>query len=131
MSLQDSAIRLFLIELGVVLLGVADDVLDANLVFPQLVAEIDDLADGDWRVQDGRQDRVLALLDALGDLDFALAREERHAPHLAQVHPDGVVALRVVAVDLLFVLRRSKEPARVPATSSARLAPRRCASARS
>ncbi len=45
------------------------------------------------------------LLDALGDLDLALAREERDAPHLAQVHPYRVVALRVVPVDLFFGLR--------------------------
>ena len=44
---QDAAVRLFLVELGVLVVGVADDVLDADLVLPELVAEIDDLADGD------------------------------------------------------------------------------------
>ena len=44
------------------------------------------------RVEDRARDGVLALLDALGDLDLALAREERDAPHLAQVHADRVVA---------------------------------------
>ena len=29
--------------------------------------------------------------EATGDLDFAFAREERHAAHLAQVDPDRVV----------------------------------------
>ena len=49
---------------------------------------------------------MLALLDALGDLDFTLAREERYAPHFAQVHPNRVVALRVVAVELFLALGR-------------------------
>ena len=53
-----------------------------------------------------REDRVLALLDALGDLDLALAREERDAPHLAQVHADRVVRLRVVRVGLFLAPRR-------------------------
>ncbi len=35
----------------------------------------------------------LAALDALGDLDLALAREQRHRAHLAQVHADGIVGL--------------------------------------
>ena len=39
------------------------------------------------------QHRLLAALDALGDLDLALAGEQRHRAHLAQVHADGVVGL--------------------------------------
>ena len=102
---QDAPVGLFLVELGVLVLGVADDVLDADLVLPQLVAEIDDLADGDRRIEDRREDHVLARLDPLGDLDLALAREERYAPHLAQVHAYRVVALRVVPVEVFLVLR--------------------------
>ena len=37
--------------------------------------------------------RLLAALDALGDLDLALAGEQGHGAHLAQVHADGVVGL--------------------------------------
>ena len=33
------------------------------------------------------------MLDALGDGDFAFAREQRHPPHLAQVHADRIVRL--------------------------------------
>ena len=36
---------------------------------------------------------LLAALDALGDLDLALAREQGHRAHLAQVHAHGVVGL--------------------------------------
>jgi hypothetical protein len=54
----------------------------------------------------------LAALDALGDLDLALAGEQRHRAHLAQVHADRVVGLverarREVELDLLAGLARS------------------------
>ena len=48
---------------------------------------------GHGRAGDDAHDGLLAALDALGDLDLALAREQRHRPHLAQVHADGVVRL--------------------------------------
>src|SRR6185503_4196139 len=35
---------------------------------------------------------------------FPLAREKRNAPHLAQVHPNGVVGLGVVGIGLLLIL---------------------------
>ena len=41
-------------------------------------------------------DHPLALLDALGDLDLALAVEQRHRAHLAQVHAHRVVGLLVL-----------------------------------
>src|SRR5439155_23764316 len=37
--------------------------------------------------------RLLAALDPLGDLYLALAGEEGHRPHLAEVHAHGVVRL--------------------------------------
>jgi hypothetical protein len=52
---------------------------------------------------------VLAGLDPLRDLDLTLAREERDAPHLAEVHADGVVGLRVVVDVLFLVLGRDDE----------------------
>ena len=82
---------------------------------------------GELRI--AREDRVLALLDALGDLDLALAREERDAAHLAQVHADRVVRLRVVAVDVLLALRFCA--AARDGLLARRPPPRRCASARS
>ena len=41
------------------------------------------------RLDDGQ----LAALDALGDLDFAFAGQQRDGAHLAEVHPDRVVGL--------------------------------------
>ena len=52
----------------------------------------DALGDG-RRAGDRLDDRELAALDALGDRHFALAREQRHGAHLAQVHADRVVGL--------------------------------------
>ena len=94
-----------LVELGVLLVGVLDDLLDADLLLAQLVAEVEDLLDRDRRVEHGLQHASLAVLDALRDLDLALAGEQRDRPHLAQVHAHGVVGLRVaVGVFLLLGL---------------------------
>jgi hypothetical protein len=103
---DDPAVGLFLVEvLALVgLLRVADDVLDADLVLLELLADLDDLSDRDGRREDGREHPLLALLDALRDLDLALAGEERDRAHLPQVHPDGVVGLGVRAVGVLDVL---------------------------
>ena len=65
------------------------------------------IARGDGRrARDRLDDGELAALDALGDLDFAFAREQRDRAHLAQVHADGVVGLveragRQVELELL------------------------------
>ena len=53
----------------------------------------DNLANHDGRPRDRLQHAQLAALDALGNLDFALARQQWHCTHLAQVHADGVVRL--------------------------------------
>ena len=39
------------------------------------------------------QHRQLAALDALGDFDFTVARQQRNGSHFAQVHADGIVGL--------------------------------------
>ena len=64
------------------------------------------------RARDRFDDRQLAALDAARDLDFALAREQRHRAHLAQVHADRVVGLverarREVELELLGPFRRA------------------------
>ncbi len=91
-----------LIELGVVLVRVFDDFFDPNLLLSQLVAQIQDLLDGHAGVEHHLQHATLAVLDALGNLHLALAGEQGHRPHLAQVHAHGVVGLGVAVV--LFLL---------------------------
>ncbi len=59
----------------------------------ELLAHLDDFLRDLRRARDRLDDRQLALLDALRDRDFALAREQRHRAHLAQVHADRVVRL--------------------------------------
>jgi hypothetical protein len=69
-----------------------------DLVVLHLLAELDDLLHRDGRLEDRVEDLVLAVLDALGDLDLALAGEQRDRAHLAEVHPHRVVALARVGV---------------------------------
>ena len=76
--------------LGELLFGIVHQVLDGDEVLAEVVADDADLLDGQGGREDGTGRLVLALLDALGQRDLALAREEGDAPHLAQVEPDGV-----------------------------------------
>ncbi len=84
-SLEDLFGELFFVE--------GDDFLDVADAAAQVFAETDDLANDDGRAGDGLHDAHLAALDALGDLDFALAGEQGNGAHLAEVHADGVVGL--------------------------------------
>ena len=70
------------------------DVADAAL---QVFAESDDLAHHDRRPRDRLHHAHLAALDALGDLDLALAGQQGHRAHLAEVHADRVVGFFVGA----------------------------------
>ena len=54
----------------------------------QLLAQLAEPLEGEVGGEDGVGDLVLALLDALGERDLALAREQGHAAHLAQVEAD-------------------------------------------
>src|SRR5471032_631529 len=74
---------------------VADDLTHAHLALLETLADLDDLLDGDGRVQNRLENFLLAVLDALRDLHLALAGEERNRAHLAQVHAHRVVRLRV------------------------------------
>ena len=76
------------------LLVVEDDQLaDRAVAGAERIAHADDRLGDGRHARDRLDDRQLALLDALGDGDFALAREQRHGAHLAQVHADGIVRL--------------------------------------
>ena len=83
------------------------DVANAAL---EVFAEGGNLADDNGRAGDGLEDAHLAALDALGDLDLALAGEQGNRAHLAQVHADRVVGLlqgsgRQVQFDVLAVFQ--------------------------
>ncbi len=79
--------------LGQLLLIEGDDLLDVADAALEVLAERGDLADDDGGARDRLHDAHLATLDALGDLDLALARQQRDGTHLAEVHADGVVGL--------------------------------------
>jgi hypothetical protein len=55
---------------------VADDVFDPELALPEALADLQNLSDPHAGVQNHVENLVFALFDALGNLDFALAREE-------------------------------------------------------
>src|SRR2546427_3030502 len=67
------------------------DLLDRDVVAAELLTQLAEALDGEVGAEDGGRDLVLAFFDALGERDLALAREERDAPHLAQVEPHGIL----------------------------------------
>src|SRR6185312_12725929 len=86
-----------------------DDVAQQHLAGDQLVAPGDERTVGGRALADAADHHVAAGLDALRDGDFALARQQLHAAHLAQIHAHGIVgAADIVVVDvaggLAFVL---------------------------
>src|SRR5262249_50134495 len=83
---------------------VLDDVLDADLAALEVLANRENLGDADARVDDDLEHGAFAGLDPLGDLDLALAREQRDRAHLAQVHAHRIARLR----HLVFVERRRR-----------------------
>jgi hypothetical protein len=83
------------------------ELVDAHLFVLELLHEIAQLDERRIGREHRFQDQVLAALDALGDLDLALAVEERHTAHFAQVHANRVVVLdrgldRLFALELLL-----------------------------
>ena len=78
---------------GQLLVDEGDQLADAALVILESVPHLHDDARDRRRARDRLDDGELAALDPLGDLDFALTREERHRAHLAQVHADRIVGL--------------------------------------
>ena len=65
-------------------------VLDGDLAAAELVAQLAEALEGEVGGEDGPGDLLLALFDALGQGDLALAGEEGDAAHLAQVEPHRV-----------------------------------------
>ena len=91
-----------------------DQLADRAVAGAQRVAHADDGLGDRRHARDRLDDRELALLDALGDGDLALAGEQRHRAHLAQVHADGIVGLveRAGREVELGTLRRPRAPSR-------------------
>jgi hypothetical protein len=77
--------RVVLARLAVVLALVAHQVAQADLARAQQIAETEHPADRMRGTERLAQHGELALLDALGDRDLALARQQRHRAHLAEV----------------------------------------------
>ena len=67
------------------------DLFDRANALAQIVADGNQFFNNDRRAGDGLHHHELAALDALGDSDFALARQQRHGAHLAQIHAHGIV----------------------------------------
>ena len=76
-----------------VLVGSVDELVDDARVAAGVLEQLQDLLEDDRVVGEGLVDLGLALLDALGDADLALAVEQLDRAHLAQVHAHGVVGL--------------------------------------
>src|ERR1700722_12646946 len=68
-----------------------DDVAQEDFAFVQFVAPDDDGLEGQRAFAQACDHRLAAGLDALGDGDFALAREQLHRAHFAQIHADRIV----------------------------------------
>ena len=68
-----------------------DQLLDGADAFFEVLAQGEEFTNHDRRARKRLQDAVLATLDALGDFDFAFAREQRNGSHLAQIHADGII----------------------------------------
>ena len=67
-----------------------DDLVDLGLGIPHALDVIENFVDG-GRASGNRHHHVLqAILDPLGDLDFAFAGEELNRTHFPHVHPHGI-----------------------------------------
>ena len=68
-----------------------DHVAQQDAAFDQGLAPLDDGAQGQRAFADAADHLFAAGLDALGDGDFALSREQLHAAHFTQVHAHRIV----------------------------------------
>ncbi len=68
-----------------------DDVAQQDLGLVEFVAPDDDRLEGQRALAQARDHRLAAGLDALGDGDFALARQKLDRAHLAQIHAHRIV----------------------------------------
>ena len=68
-----------------------DHVAEQNVLGQKFVAPDGDGLKGQRAFAEPGNHRVAACLDPLGDGDLALAAQQFHAAHLAQIHADGVI----------------------------------------
>ncbi len=68
-----------------------DDVAQEDFAVVQLVAPDDDGLEGQRAFAEAGDHRLAAGLDALGDGDFAFARQQFDGAHFAQIHAHGIV----------------------------------------
>ena len=68
-----------------------DDIAQQNFAFVHFVTPYDDRLKREGAFAKSGDHRLAASLDALGDGDFALARQEFDRAHFAQIHPDRIV----------------------------------------
>src|SRR5215470_7035676 len=68
-----------------------DDVAQEDLTLVKLVAPNDDDLERERALAEPGDHRLAAGLDALGDRDLALTREQLHRAHLAQIHAHWIV----------------------------------------
>ena len=85
-----------------------DDVAEEDFSFVELVAPDDDGLEGQRALAQAGDHRLAAGLDALGDGDFALARQQLHRAHFAQIHAHRIVGAlgRLLGLGLGRRLRR-------------------------
>ena len=81
---------------------VGEDVARLDLAGPQTLGEAEHVAESDRQPVNAVAHFVQAALDLLGDRDFLLARQQRDAAHLLQIH-----AHRVGAVGAVISIRRA------------------------
>ena len=68
-----------------------DDVAEEDFAFVEFVAPDDDGLERQRALAQAGDHRLAAGLDALGDGDFALARQQLDRAHFAQIHPHRIV----------------------------------------
>ncbi len=85
---------------------VAEHVPRLDLAVAEPLGEVEDVLHRLDEREDGFAHLALAGLDLLGDRDFLLASEERHAPHLLEVHADRIGGLAGCPLGRFFLLGR-------------------------
>src|SRR5215475_9703130 len=68
-----------------------DDIAQEDLALVELVAPNDDGLEREWTLAQSGDHRFAAGLDALGNRDLALARQQLHRAHFAKIHAHRII----------------------------------------